>query len=216
MATEIESTKRTVTFSTYQKWRRDFDSELKTVTWMDCATETSDGKTYVTHLKCTICAKYKCRIIGRRNYSDRWITGADSLRTSTIRDHAKSDQHQHAMSILCLEKGSATRGELSVCSAPIIAAITSLSHKDRAELHKKFDIVFLLAKEKLSFHKYPSICELEERHDVQLGSTYRTEKAARSLCHYIAQCQRLQLVETVKFFHCCLMERQMLQTWRMS
>ena len=74
------------------------------------------------------------------------------------------------MSILCLEKGSATRGELSVTSAPIIAAITSLSHKDRAELCKKFDIVFLLAKEKLSFHKYPSISELEERHDTQLGS----------------------------------------------
>ena len=102
-ATEVESTKRKVTFSTYQKWRRDFDIEVKTVTWMDCATETSAGKTYVK------CAKYKSRIIGRRNYSDRWINGAHSLRTSTIRDHAKSEQHQHAMSILCLEKGSATR-----------------------------------------------------------------------------------------------------------
>ena len=103
------------------------------------------------------------------------------------------------MSILCLEKGSATRGELSVTSAPIIAAITSLSHKDQAELCKKFNIVFLLAQEKLSFHKYPSICELEERQYVQLISAYRTKKAARSFCHYIAQCQRQQLVETVKF-----------------
>ena len=41
-------------------------------------------------------------------YSDRWKAGADSLRMSTIRDHAKSDQHQHGMSILCMEKGSAT------------------------------------------------------------------------------------------------------------
>ena len=66
MATEIESTctKRKVTFSTYLKWRREFDSELKTVTWMGCATETSGGKTYVSHLKCTICAMYKSRIIG--------------------------------------------------------------------------------------------------------------------------------------------------------
>ena len=142
-ATEVESTKRKVTFSTYQKWRRDFDIGLKTVTWMDCATETSARKTYVK------CAKYKSRIIARRNYSDRWINGAHSLRTSTIRDHAKSEQHQHAMSILCLEKGSATRGESSAASTPIIAALTSLSDNDRAELRKKFDIVFHLAQEKL-------------------------------------------------------------------
>ena len=59
MATEIESTKRKVMFSTYEKWRREFDSELKTVTWMGCATETSGRKTYVSHLKCTTCARYK-------------------------------------------------------------------------------------------------------------------------------------------------------------
>ena len=149
MATEVEFTKRKVTFSTYQKWRHDFYSELKAVTWMGCATETSAGNTYMTHLKCTICAKYKSRIIRRRNYSNRLITRANSLRTSTIRNHAKSEQHQHAMSILCLEKGSATRGESSAASTPIIAAVTSLSDNDRAELRKKFDIIFLLAQEKL-------------------------------------------------------------------
>ena len=42
-----------MTFLTYQKLRREFDSEL-TVTWMDCATETSGGKTYV--LQCTVVA----------------------------------------------------------------------------------------------------------------------------------------------------------------
>ena len=53
------------------------------------------------------------------------------------------------MAILCLEMGLATRGESSAASAPIIAALTSLSDNDRAELRKKFDIVFLLAQEKL-------------------------------------------------------------------
>ena len=76
-----------------------------------------------------------------------------------------------------------------------IAALTSLSDNDQATLRKKIDIVFLLAQEKLSFRKYSSICELEERHGVQLGST---EKAAKSFSHYIAQCQRQQLVETLK------------------
>ena len=52
MATEIESAKRKVMFSMYQKWRREFDSELKTVTWMGYATETSGGNTHV--LQCTV------------------------------------------------------------------------------------------------------------------------------------------------------------------
>ena len=79
--------------------------------------KTSAGKVYVKRLKCIICTRYKSRIIGAEIFSDRWITGADSLRTSTIRDHAKSDQQQHAMSILCREKAAAL-GESSTSHAP--------------------------------------------------------------------------------------------------
>ena len=32
-----------------------------------------------------------------RNYNDRWISGAESVRNSNIRDHALSDQLTHAM-----------------------------------------------------------------------------------------------------------------------
>ena len=42
-----------------------------------------------------------------------------------------------------------TRGESSAASAPIIAALTSLSDNDRAVPRKTFDIVFYLAQEKL-------------------------------------------------------------------
>ena len=45
---DAEAIRRKVT---YQKWRHDFDTELKTVTWMSCETETSSG---VKRLKCTI------------------------------------------------------------------------------------------------------------------------------------------------------------------
>ena len=99
--------KRKVMYPTYQKWRRDFDRDYKTVTWLGCETEMAGGKRYVTRLNCTICAKYKLRIMGRWNYSDRWIAGVDSLRTSYIRDHAHSDQHEHAMSLLLKEKAVA-------------------------------------------------------------------------------------------------------------
>ena len=45
---DAEAIRRKVT---YQKWRHDFDTELKTVTWMSCETETSSG---VKRLKCSI------------------------------------------------------------------------------------------------------------------------------------------------------------------
>ena len=81
---DAEAKSRKVMFATYQKWRRDFDIELTTVTWLSCETEISAGKVYVKRLKCSICTRYNSKIIGRRNFSDRWITGADYLRTSNM------------------------------------------------------------------------------------------------------------------------------------
>ncbi len=46
------SQKRSVTYATFQKWCRDFDRELQTLSWLDCNTIYKDGKKIVTHLKC--------------------------------------------------------------------------------------------------------------------------------------------------------------------
>ena len=42
----------------------------------------------VEKLKCKVCAKYKDRIISRKNFSGKWIDGADSVRTTNLIDHA--------------------------------------------------------------------------------------------------------------------------------
>ena len=47
---------------------------------------------------------------------------------------------------------------------------------------KKFDIAYFVAKEKLPFQKYPRICELEAKHGVNLGGTYRTD--THTVNHY--------------------------------
>ena len=39
----LEHKKRKVTYSTYEKWRRDFDCECKTVTWLSCETKMAGG-----------------------------------------------------------------------------------------------------------------------------------------------------------------------------
>lgn len=58
----------------------------------------------VEKLKCKVCTKYKERIISKRNFSDKWIEGADSVRTTNLVDHAKSEQHIHAMKLLQKEE----------------------------------------------------------------------------------------------------------------
>ena len=62
----------------------------------------------------------------RRNFSDYWIIGASSIRTSNIRDHAKSDQHLHAMSLLQREFVVLKDTSSSITAAPIVVALTTL------------------------------------------------------------------------------------------
>ena len=80
-----------------KKWQRDFNKEVKSITWLDCVTS---GKKEVVALRCTVCCRFKERIQSFRNFSDKWIVGADSLCTSNIRDHTKTNQHYLAMKLL--------------------------------------------------------------------------------------------------------------------
>ena len=76
--------RRTVTVTTFHKWQEDFDKELKTVTWLEYESELESGKKVVKKLKCSVCTKFQVKILSRRNYSDRWIVGVDSVRTSNM------------------------------------------------------------------------------------------------------------------------------------
>ena len=78
-----------------------FRSRMQNCDVLGCETEMARGKRWVKCLNCTIFKKYKERISGRRNYSERWISGADSPRTSNISDHAHSDQFTSCASNMC-------------------------------------------------------------------------------------------------------------------
>ena len=59
----------------------------------------------------------------------------------------------------------------NICEyAPIAKAllIPSMDELTRARLKQKFDIAYLIAKEKMSFKKMKLLCELEERHEVEV------------------------------------------------
>ena len=73
------SKKRMVLFTTYQKWRTELDREYKTITWLGCKTLLVSGKKVVDKLLCVICKQFKNSISSTRNYSYKWIDGADSI-----------------------------------------------------------------------------------------------------------------------------------------
>ena len=63
--------KRKVAYTTSEKWRRDFDREFETVSWLECESAVEGGTKVVRKLKCSVCNKFRMRIIHKRNFSDR-------------------------------------------------------------------------------------------------------------------------------------------------
>ena len=200
---EVEVKRKVVSLKTFQKWRTEMDRDLKTISWLSSSEAIENGKKIVKELKCSVCAKFRIQIMSRRNFSDYWITGASSIRTSNIRDHAKSDQHLHAMSLFQRERFASNGPSSSTAAAPIVVALTTLQDDERARLRKKMDVAYFVAKEKMSFRKYPSICALEARHGVDLGTNYVTAAYGKQFTHYIAQSLRNNFkscIQNVKFF----------------
>ena len=82
--------------------------------------------------------------LGHENFSEKWISGADSVWTTNVHDHAKSDQHVHAMNLrrkeLADAKGLGTTSCSSIAQTPAV-----LPEDDRVTLNRKFDIVYFVA-----------------------------------------------------------------------
>ena len=54
-----------------------------------------------------------------------------------------------------------------------------------------------MAREALSFLKYPALHSLAERQGVELGSSYKRNDGASHFIHYIAEAQRCDFLESV-------------------
>ena len=116
------------------------------------------GKRIVSKLRCSTCAKFKVKIVSGRNFSNQWIVGADSVRTSNIRDHARADQHTHAMNLLKIEQASSTGS----CSfAPMAQGINlGTSFKNCQTICEKWPIKidFVLTNGLPKFRSYFVLC----------------------------------------------------------
>ena len=107
-------------------------------------------KKIVTRLRFAVCCIFKVSIATRRNFSEKWLLGAESVHTSNIRDHAKADHHTHAMSLL-KKKHARRSGSNPTSYAPIAMALYRISDAEKDQLRHKFDIVYFMAIENISF-----------------------------------------------------------------
>ena len=124
-ASSSEPAKRKkVKHESYKKWVREYDRECQTVMWLEC----ENGGRYETCDKAQMSSMHQVQgqDYNWKNFSDKWISGADSVRTTNVLDHVKSNQIVHAMNLL--RKQQAQAQGMSVATYSPIAQ--SLTHTD--------------------------------------------------------------------------------------
>ncbi len=133
-----------------------------------------------------VCRKYEAKIRGQKNFSKSWTDGTLNHRASNVLDHANSGQHKAAKSRYKLDQSKVQNQPLA-SYAPIMSSSMNMDAATKERLKKKFDICYMMAKEGMSFSKYPALCDLESRHQVDLGSAYMNDVSAKSFTHFIAE-----------------------------
>ena len=75
------------------------------------------------------------------------------------------------MSLLKREQAKASNSACCSYYSPIVHALSKLPDLEKAQLCVKFYLAYFIAREKMSFNKYPKLCELQARHGVAVLMT---------------------------------------------
>ena len=59
--------KQSVSYSTFCRWKKEFDADCKTMSWIECETTYSTARRNVVKLRCKVCKKFVDIIVGRRH-----------------------------------------------------------------------------------------------------------------------------------------------------
>ena len=70
--------------------------------------------------------------------------------------------------------------------SPIARAFSNIDSTTEKRLKKLFETAYMLCKENLSFLKMSAICELQQKHGVDLGHSYMSRQASTTFVEYRA------------------------------
>ena len=125
---------------------------------------------------CTVCEE-------RPNLSDSssafFSGGCVNFKLESLRSHAGSVGHKGAT--------DAIRVAANPREAAIPRALRQLNKDVALKLQKLFDTAYFVAKLEMPFMTYPHLCRLEEKHCIELGQTYRNDKACKDFVLAISQ-----------------------------
>ena len=79
----------------------------------------------------TVYTRFNDQLKGMRNYSPTFINGTANLRTSSFKDHAATEMHARAMTLLKRERGVDVREY-----APIARALSTMDDASRETMKK--------------------------------------------------------------------------------
>ena len=181
-----QSSSRRVSLCTFKKWQTHYEIEYQTLSWLRCNLDL-DSNDCVGSLWYELCRRYESSIVGSKNFQHAWLVVSVNQRTSSVIDHAMSEQHSIAVNKWRNDNARASQESISAY-APVAKSLLHIEKSERTRLLKKFDLCYILAKEV----KYSVLAKLEKRHGVDIG-TYLNKARAQEFTHYIAESQRLQL-----------------------
>ena len=171
--------KRMATRRTVERWIIDNDKQLDTMIWLKFETAVGDRE-HVSALKCGVCIQFKERLVSLRSYNPN---GSMNTRTSAFKEHAETEMHKRAMALYRKQHST------NVCDyAPIAKCLLqpSMDEVTRVKLKRKFEIAYLIAKENMAFKKMKPLCDIEEKHGIDIGARYRNDHGCASFVESIA------------------------------
>ena len=105
--------------------------------------------------------------------------GCVNFKLESLRSHAGSVGHKRAT--------DAIRIAANPREAAIPRALRQLNKDAALKLQKLFDIAYFVAKLEMPFTTHPDLCRLEEKRGIELGQTYRNDKACKDFVVAISQ-----------------------------
>ena len=125
---------------------------------------------------CTVCEE-------KPNLSDSSSVfvsgGCANFRLESLRSHAGSFGQKRA--------ADAIRIAANPQEASMPRTLRQLNKNVASKLEKLFDIAYFVAKMEMPFTTYPHLCQLEVKHGVELGQTYRNDKACKDFIIAISE-----------------------------
>ena len=193
------SKKRVLTRRTMGKWNVENDKDLDTTVWLKYDVVEGDCE-HMSALRCAVCIQFNKRLVLLQNYNPAFINGSKNTRTSAFKDHADTEMDKCAMSLYWKQHST------NICDyVPIAKALLqpSMNEATKRKLKQKFKLAYMVAKENLSFKKMKPLCDIEEKHRVEIGASYRNDHGCASFVEAIAvdlQGKLKEKMSNAKFF----------------